>query len=112
MIHSGSRNLGKQVADHYNDIAKELNKKWHSLVPAEHDLAFLPIDSEEGKMYVREMNYCVDFAFANRSLMITRILECFVKVLGPIEHEPIINIAHNYARMENHYGQNVVVHRK
>jgi tRNA-splicing ligase RtcB len=24
----------------------------------------------------------------------------------------MINIAHNYARMENHFGQNVMVHRK
>ena len=27
MLHSGSRNLGKQVAEYYNNIAKELNKK-------------------------------------------------------------------------------------
>ena len=26
--------------------------------------------------------------------------------------EPIINIAHNYASLENHFGQNVWVHRK
>ena len=26
--------------------------------------------------------------------------------------EPIINIAHNYARMESHFGENVIVHRK
>jgi tRNA-splicing ligase RtcB len=40
MIHSGSRNLGKQVADHYDKVAKELNAKWHSSVPAKWDLAF------------------------------------------------------------------------
>lgn len=33
MIHSGSRNLGKQVADHYNRVAIELNEKYHSSVP-------------------------------------------------------------------------------
>jgi tRNA-splicing ligase RtcB len=32
MIHSGSRNLGKQVADHYNKLAKKLNKEWNSPV--------------------------------------------------------------------------------
>lgn len=52
MIHSGSRNLGYQVAKHYNAIAKDLNEKWHSSVPPEADLAFLPIDSNEGQDYL------------------------------------------------------------
>ena len=121
MIHSGSRNLGKQVADHYNNIAKELNKKWYSQVPKEWDLAFLPIDSEEGQAYIREMNYCVDFALANRKLMMERIKEIFSEETKwtvnniserQITFEPIINIAHNYARMENHFGENVMIHRK
>jgi tRNA-splicing ligase RtcB len=29
-----------------------------------------------------------------------------------IVFEPMINIAHNYARLENHFGENVWVHRK
>ena len=123
MIHSGSRNLGFKIAEHYNNIAKELNKKWHTLVPMEHDLAFLPLDSEEAKNYINEMNYCVEFAFANRKLMMDRIMEIFyyqteiVNEVGDncgseIKFEPMINIAHNYASMENHYGKNVMVHRK
>lgn len=28
------------------------------------------------------------------------------------EVEPMINIAHNYAKIENHFGKNVMVHRK
>lgn len=119
MIHSGSRNLGKQVADHYNKLAIKLNEKWHSSVPKEHQLAFLPIDSEEGQDYLREMNYCVDFALANRKLMMDRILKCFAPVLAekfgyPFSWgiEPMINIAHNYAQMENHFGENVMIHRK
>ncbi len=123
MIHSGSRNLGKQVADHYNKLAIELNKKWHSNVPEEWELAFLPVDSEEGQAYIREMNYCVEFALANRKLMMERILEIFIKEFLPIqkpdgeivsgfEYDPIINIAHNYASKEKHFGKEVWVHRK
>jgi len=122
MIHSGSRNLGFKVAKHYNDLAKKLNEKWHTTVPKEDDLAFLPLDSEEGKAYIREMNYCVDYALANRKLMMERVVGCFRKALA---HETateitnlvdkktgLINIAHNYAKMENHFGKNVMVHRK
>ena len=32
MIHSGSRNLGKQVGDYYNEKADMLNRRWFSTV--------------------------------------------------------------------------------
>jgi tRNA-splicing ligase RtcB len=118
MIHSGSRNLGKKVADHYNKLAKELNAKWASSVPPSWDLAFLPLNTDEGQMYQAEMNYCVEFALANRKLMMQRCLEAFNGVLAPVFHLDddtsggMINIAHNYAAYENHFGKNVIVHRK
>ena len=119
MIHSGSRNLGKQVADHYNKLAIKLNEKMYSSVPKEWELAFLPIDSEEGKAYLQEMNYCVEFALANRKLMMSRIVNIVGNAMGfpgtesiRICAEPMINIAHNYAKMENHFKENVMVHRK
>jgi tRNA-splicing ligase RtcB len=111
MIHSGSRNLGKQVADHYNKVAVELNALWLSEVPKAHELAFLPLETDEAQAYLAEMQYCVDFALANRQLMLERIVEAFGA--GQITDETeIINIAHNYAAMENHFGKNVLVHRK
>jgi tRNA-splicing ligase RtcB len=113
MIHSGSRNLGYQVAKHYNDMAKELNARWHTRVPAKWDLAFLPLDTLEAKEYIAEMNYCVEYALANRTAMLARVQECIGEVLsGLIDFEIPINIAHNYARMENHFGKNVMIHRK
>jgi tRNA-splicing ligase RtcB len=112
MIHSGSRNLGKKVCDHYNKIAKELNGLYHSVVDPKWDLAFLPLDSEPGRAYMSEMQYCVDFALANRKLMAENIKKVFAVHIAGIEFEDEINIAHNYARLENHYGKNVLVHRK
>ena len=41
-----------------------------------------------------------------------RVLESVKSILGEYEPEEIINIAHNYARLENHMGKNVWVHRK
>ena len=111
MIHSGSRNIGKQVADYYNKVAIELNEKWFSEVPKKWELAFLPVDSEEGQSYLKEMEYCVDFALANRRLMMERICGIF-HILTGCGVEPMINIAHNYASLENHFGKNVWVHRK
>lgn len=111
MVHSGSRNLGYRVAEYYDKVAIELNKKWHSAVPKKHQLAFLPLDSKEGQDYIKEMNYCLKFAFANRQLMLDRISFIFDQEIGCAFHK-LINIHHNYAVMENHFGKNVMVHRK
>ena len=117
MIHSGSRNFGLQIANYYNDIAKKLNAKWFSGIDPKQDLAFLPLDSDEGKSYMREMQYAVDFALANRKLMMEMIKDIFLEntwsyFKKEVAFDEMINIAHNYARMENHFGQNVMIHRK
>jgi tRNA-splicing ligase RtcB len=113
MVHSGSRNLGKQVCDHYNKIAQALNERWKTQVPKSWGLAFLPIDSIEGHDYLREMKYCTDFALANRKEMMSKIVGAFYTLLDIKEdHDEMINKCHNEARMENHFGKNVMVHRK
>lgn len=112
MIHSGSRNLGKQVGDYYNKIAASLNEKWHSEVPADFHLPFLPLGTREFGAYWNEMRYCIDFALCNRKLMMERIQEVMADSLQGIEFEPMINIAHNYAAFEHHFGKDVIVHRK
>lgn len=112
MIHSGSRNLGKQVGDYYNKIAVSLNEKWHSVVSPEIRLPFLPHGTREFGAYWNEMKYCIDFALCNRKLMMERIEEVLADSLKGIEFEPMINIAHNYAAIEHHFGKDVIVHRK
>jgi tRNA-splicing ligase RtcB (3'-phosphate/5'-hydroxy nucleic acid ligase) len=112
MIHSGSRNLGKTVADHYNKIAVRLNERWFSSVEKSKELAFLPIQSYEAKTYLREMSYCVEFALCNRELMMNRIKACIKSIFPNIVFEPMLNIAHNYANWEHHFGTDVLVHRK
>jgi tRNA-splicing ligase RtcB len=112
MIHSGSRNLGKKVADYYNKLAVKLNERWHSIVPKTHELAFLPIETDEAKNYIKEMKYCVNFALANRKLMMDNIIKIFSKVIPTITFGDMTNIAHNYAIWEHHFNQDVLIHRK
>jgi len=113
MLHSGSRNLGYQVAKHYNKVAIELNERWHSSVPKEWELAFLPIGTEEARNYINEMKYCVEFAKCNRGLMMHNILSVLSLNLDrDFMNAETINIAHNYATLESHFGKNVWVHRK
>lgn len=112
MVHSGSRNLGLKVAQYYNQLAIKLSEKYFSRVPKKWDLAFLPLKSREGCDYLVEMQYCVDFALANRELMLERVKEALCEEMGEVAFEKTINIAHNYAAIENHFGEDVVVHRK
>lgn len=58
------------------------------------------------------MKYCIDFALCNRKLMMQRIQDVLSEAIPHIAFEPMINIAHNYAAWELHYGKNVIVHRK
>ena len=108
MIHSGSRNFGLKTATEYHNKAKDLCEKWVSDIP-DKDLSFLPMDSKDGEDYFKAMNYALEFAYANRRQMINRVVE----IIGNNHFggEPI-NIHHNYAAMENHFGKNVLVHRK
>lgn len=112
MLHSGSRNLGKKVCDYYNNVAKNMNELWHSSVPSNIQLSFLPVRSKEFTDYWNEMTYCVEFALCNRKLMMQRIQEVIQDCFPSCTFEPMINIAHNYAAWENHFGHNVIVHRK
>ena len=110
MIHSGSRNIGKKVAERYGKIAKMLNDRWYSDVAE--GLEFLPIEAPEAQNYWREMKWCVDFALCNRKLIMEQVCEAMASVYPSVKFDEMINIAHNYAAWEEHFGQKVIVHRK
>lgn len=112
MIHSGSRNLGKKVADYYNKIAEKLCNLWKQEETVKNELAFLPKGTQEFEDYWREMNLCLDFAYQNRQMMSNVIKQEFLKVISDCEFMQEINIHHNYASFEHHYSRNVIVHRK
>ncbi len=113
MVHSGSRNIGKQVADHYNRLAIQLNKNWNIKGTSDKQLAFLYIDSKEGQRYLSEMNYCINFAFSNRQLILNRIMSVFNEWFkGEVDFTEPINIAHNFANLESHQGHSMIIHRK
>lgn len=113
MVHSGSRNIGLKVAEFYNKQAKILNRMWYTKVNEKDDLAFFPVETLEAQKYINEMQYCIDFAFANRKLMLENVISVFKEHFGKgFETDNFINIAHNYAAKEKHFETDVIVHRK
>jgi len=110
MIHSGSRNIGFTVANHYDDVAKQLNQAAGEDVSQ--DLAYIPESSDYFELYWNEMNYCLEFALANRKLMMERVKTAFRDVVPEVEFADFINKPHNFAAEEEHFGETVIVHRK
>ena len=112
MIHSGSRNIGYRVANHYNDLAIALARKYGRTQGADQQLAALSLDSETAQKYLLEMKYCVDFARANRQLMRETIEDIIQQFCAPVRFGEVIDVAHNYAAKEHHFEREVLVHRK
>ena len=111
MVHSGSRNFGLKIANEYHKKALALSSMRPSELP-DKDLAILPLETQEASDYLQAMNFALEFAKQNRFEMITTIKSVFVEEFPDIVFDEIINIHHNYAAWENHFGQNVLIHRK
>lgn len=114
MIHSGSRNFGLKTATEYHKKAKQLCERWVSDIP-DPDLSFLPMEEKLAKDYYEAMNYCLSFAQRNRAMMMDQVKLSFIDIIYGMtmdDFDEVANIHHNYAAWENHFGKNVLVHRK
>jgi len=110
MIHSGSRNFGLKIADYYHNVARKLCEKRGIALPSR-DLAYLPRDTSESDEYLAAMNFALDFARKNRELIMERFSNIVCRRVG-CHIRQTINIHHNYCNLENHFGKDVMVHRK
>lgn len=111
MVHSGSRHTGLRIADHYTNQARALTAKRGLSVPPE--LWSLPLSEPVGQAYLHDMAWATEFALESRY----RMLEALLYALG-VEPDEVggraafLNIHHNFARLEEHDGLPLVVHRK
>ena len=111
MIHSGSRNLGKRIEEHYHKIANRLCTRFR--VPlADPDLAFLPIEEADGHYYFTDMLFALRYAKENRRRMMEAMKETVAEFVPEVNFLRMIDIHHNYAACEEHFGKKVFVHRK
>ena len=111
MLHTGSRNFGKKIADEYHRKALQLCEDQRIELP-DKDLAFFFLDTPEAKEYITAMNFALEFARANRRAIMKAMKESVTEVVGDVDFEETIDIHHNYAAEEQHFGETVIVHRK
>jgi len=111
MIHSGSRNLGYKIAQYYHKLAVGFCEQWHSAI-VDSTQAFLPADSYFGENYLRDMKFAMAYAKENRRRIMAAFKLSVLQFFHDAEFVEEINIHHNFASLENHYGKNVWIHRK
>lgn len=102
VIHSGSRNLGHKVASHYMKAASNSNKAKEGHYPLE-------ATSDVGKAYLRDMQFCQEFALKNRTVML-KVIEHILKknFHGGFIWSALVNRNHNHAE----YRDGLWIHRK
>ena len=112
MLHSGSRNIGKELAERHISTAKGL---WRlNELPAP-DLAYFIQGTPEFAAYWKDLKWAQGYAMKNREVMMSRLLKVFNKMFNhrqPFEPEIAVNCHHNYVAVEEHYGEKVFVTRK
>lgn len=112
VLHSGSRHIGKSLADAHISTAKDVMRSMFIDLP-DPDLAYFAQNTQEFKDYMHDLHWAQEYAAMNRQIMLNRIyvdMERHIKFFPEIEMK--VNCHHNFAVMENHYGSNVLVTRK
>lgn len=110
MIHSGSRNVGKQIADFYIAKAKEYCQSIG--IEETNGLDFLPAEHPWGMAYIDAMNFCLAYAKENRDRIFNNGIRPYIDKLGYGYWWAVKDAHHNYASLEDHFGEKVWVHRK
>ena len=72
MLHSGSRNIGKELAERHIATAKSLHKLNELPSP---DLAYFIQGTDEFKAYWHDLDWAQQYAMKNREIMMKRLVE-------------------------------------
>ena len=128
MLHSGSRGIGKQVCDYYDDLAKGGTPGFkggrviivsHKQAPKPRargdDLCWLDEGTEAYDGYIAAMNWCLRFAEESRGRMLEAMKASVAAVVGEgweSSNEGEIQTHHNYAAPETFDGRELLIHRK
>jgi len=100
LSHSGSRKTGYETASYYSAIARRKRPEFGHL-------AWLDIDSCEGQEYWKAMLLMGEYSSANHAMIHDSVISHLgYDVLQQIENH------HNFAWLEHHNNEKLVVHRK
>ncbi|MEU8400622.1 RtcB family protein [Nonomuraea sp. NPDC048892] len=109
VLHSGSRNIGKELAEHHIGVARGLS---HNKGLVDRDLAVFLGRTPEMDAYRRDLFWAQDYARRNRAVMMGLVCDVLRRHLPNIAFEQTISCHHNYVAEERYDGVDVLVTRK
>ncbi|RJQ66868.1 RtcB family protein [Pseudonocardiaceae bacterium YIM PH 21723] len=110
MLHSGSRNIGKELAERHMRIARTLS---HNEGLVDRDLSVFLANTAEMDAYRRDLYWAQDYARRNRAIMMALVKRAVREVVGEhVRFEEDISAHHNYVSEETYDGVEVLVTRK
>lgn len=111
MLHSGSRNIGKVLAEMHIKTAKQLA---HNATLPDRDLAVFLASTPEFAAYRHDLFWAQRYALLNRQTMMRLVLQALRDFFpaDKLRHETPILCHHNYVSEETHFGEDVLITRK
>lgn len=111
MLHSGSRNIGKELADHHMGVAHKLP---HNQGLVDRDLAVFIADTPQMAAYRNDLFWAQEYAKYNRAIMMALSREVIRREFrkAKVTFEPEISCHHNYVQAERYDGMDLLITRK
>jgi tRNA-splicing ligase RtcB len=109
MLHSGSRNIGKELAERHIATAKTLE---HNLGLPDRDLAVFLAGTGEMAAYLHDLYWAQEYALLNREVMMATTREVVRTHFPGVVFDEPVRCHHNYVSEETYDGVDVVVTRK
>lgn len=110
MLHSGSRNIGKELAERHINTAKGLE---HNIGLPDRDLAVFLTGTPEIDAYRHDLYWAQDYALLNRRVMMATLIDVMRKHFPAAKFDAdIVECHHNYVSEETYDGLDLIVTRK
>jgi tRNA-splicing ligase RtcB len=111
MLHSGSRNIGKELADHHIGVAQKLP---HNQGLVDRDLAVFVADTPQMAAYRNDLFWAQEYAKHNRAVMMGLLMDVVRREFKKARprFDPVISCHHNYVAEERYDGTDLLVTRK
>lgn len=108
-LHSGSRNIGKEIADWHIAKAKVLD---HNQQIADPDLAVFLAGTDLMDDYLHDMYWAQTYAALNRQVMMRTVHQALLTVLPSFSQDNYVSCHHNYISEEVYDGIPLTITRK
>ncbi|WP_406261240.1 RtcB family protein [Streptomyces chartreusis] len=111
MLHSGSRNIGKELAEFHIGVAQKLP---HNQGLVDRDLAVFVADTPQMAAYRNDLFWAQEYAKYNRTIMMALLKDVIRREFKKAKptFEPEISAHHNYVAEERYDGMDLLVTRK